>query len=94
MRIDLQIYKINREFVHKWFLEKGNGDISRSISILAIVTGCPCIVIAYWLGEITNWPSDVIYSIQALKQFYGYSEILNTPTNTPSELLFRREEVL
>lgn len=84
MRVDVDSYKLNKPFVRQWY-EKHKVDYtpSKSIAILAVSTMVPCIVIAYWIGEITNWPPEIICSIERLMLFYGYTEILNKPAGAP-----------
>ena len=84
MRLSIDSYKLNKPFVHQWY-EKHKVDYtpSQSVSILAVSTMVPCIVIAYWIGEITNWPPEIIRSIESLMLFYGYTEILDKPPGAP-----------
>lgn len=83
MTIDLAIYDSNKDFVIGWFNTKGGKDIGRTVSIMASATHVPCIVIAYWLGEHTNWHPDSIISIKSLTDFYGYTDIQNKPPGAP-----------
>lgn len=83
MTIDLEIYSTNKAFVVGWFNTKGGKDIKRTVSQMASATFVPCIVIAYWLGEETNWHPDAIDSIKGLIDFYGYTTIENKPPGAP-----------
>ena len=82
MFVDLNVYKINKLAAQRLFLSKDHGNIDKAISTIAIVTGCPCIVVAYWLGEIAGWET-VEQQIKTLKQFYGYIGIINAPPDCP-----------
>lgn len=83
MTIDLETYSANKKFVIDWFNTKGGKDIKRTIGMMATATFVPCIVIAYWLGEETNWHPDTISSIKSLVDFYGYTNIQNKPLGAP-----------
>ena len=83
MTIDLATYDVNKTFCINWFNTKGGKDIKRSVGQLASMTFVPCIVIAYWLGEATEWHPDAISSIKSLIDFYGYTDIQNKPPNAP-----------
>lgn len=83
MRIDIDTYSANKKFVIDWFHSKGGKDIGRTISVMASATMVPCIVIAYWLGEETNWDKIAIERIQGLIDFYGYTQIDNKPKGSP-----------
>lgn len=80
---DLDTYKVQKPHAQRWFLEKGNGDVDRSISTIAIMTSCPCIVTAYWIGEVNGWSPEVKEAIDRLMDFYGYEKILNIPDSCP-----------
>jgi hypothetical protein len=80
---DLNVYKIQKSHAQRWFLNKGNGDIDKAISALAIITSCPCIVVAYWIGEVAGWPPEVKEAIDRFKKFYHYEKILNIPDSCP-----------
>lgn len=83
MTLDLSLYEANKAFVQSWYTGKSNRDIKTAISMMSIATCVPAIVIAYWLGEITSWNDDIIHAISRLKDFYGYTEILNKPPGAP-----------
>lgn len=80
---DLDTYKIQKAHAQRWFLNKGDGDINRSISNLAIMTSCPCIVVTYWIGEVAGWPLEIKEAIDCLMKFYHYEKILNIPDSCP-----------
>lgn len=84
MQVNIDSYKLNKAFVSKWY-EKNKRDYSPSqaVSILSVSTMVPCIVIAYWIGEITGWPQEILHTIEVLMKFYGYTEILNKPEGAP-----------
>jgi len=79
MVVDLDKYRINRRFIHEWFIDNAEGDVNAAISILAQATMCPCIVVAYFLGEVTGWTPELARHIETLRKFYGYTEIRNKP---------------
>jgi hypothetical protein len=82
MTIDIDLYKANKTFVISWFY--GNGqDVKRTISMMSLALFVPCIVVAYWVGEETNWHPDAVSSIENLTAFYGYTEIKNKPPGAP-----------
>lgn len=83
MKIDLETYKISKQPVISLFLRKNEWTISRAVAELACTSNVPCIVIAYWIGEVTNWPNEIVEKIQILNKFYGYTDILNKPENCP-----------
>jgi len=81
--IDLATFDVNKAFCINWFNTKGGKDIKRSVGALASMTFVPCIVIAYWIGEETNWHPDALNSIRSLIDFYGYTNIENKPPGAP-----------
>lgn len=88
MVIDIGKYKINKKYIQDWyFRNKDDKDIGRMIATLACATMCPCIVVAFWVGEASNWRPETIVCIQRLIKFYGYTGVLNKPESSPKEVL-------
>lgn len=81
--MDISKYEINKEFVVRKYNERKTNDLVRVIAELACATMCPCIAVAYWIGEAANWPPEVVKHIQDLKNFYSYTEIYGKPPNSP-----------
>lgn len=84
MIVDIDKYRIQKDFVRQKYLDAvGQYGMSYMISSLAVSTMCPAIVIAYWVGEITNWDPEAVKSIENLIKFYGYTEVFNIPEGAP-----------
>lgn len=84
MILDINKYIINKKFIQDMYLNAGAGThLGTLISSLACCTMCPCIVVAYWVGEVSNWHPDTVNSIKTLMKFYGYTNILNKPDGAP-----------
>ena len=83
MVIDLKTFENHKKFVISWFHTKGGDDVGRTIAIMAGSMFIPAIVIAYWLGEETNWNEDSVTSVKRLISFYRYTKIYNKPENSP-----------
>jgi hypothetical protein len=83
MTEDCNKYLLNKEFIQKWYREHGNNDPRKVVSVMATATMVPCIVVAYWIGEITGWPQEIHDAIDSLTKFYGYTEVKNKPENYP-----------
>jgi len=43
----------------------------------------PCIIIAYWCGEVSGYPDYLKKSVDSLMKFYGYAEVKNKPEGCP-----------
>ena len=74
---DLSRYSPERkEFVQKWYrTNKGNTGANEAIAIMAIASGCPCIVVAHWIAEIEGTTDEVKRIISIITKFYDYTEI-------------------
>lgn len=83
MTVDIELYTASKHKVILWFNTKGGKEIQRTISMMASAYHIPAIVIAYWLGEETNWHPDTIKAVQRLTDFYGYSDIKGKPPGAP-----------
>ena len=81
---DLNKYNAERKkFVQDWVKRNGHIDITESVAIMAIASACPCIVVAYWIGEMFNWPDSVKKNVDSLMKFYRYSGVKNKPEGCP-----------
>lgn len=72
LRLSVQAIFLSRE-------EEGRKrilDISDALSV-------PCIVIAFWCGEVSDWAPHLKHSVDVLMAFYGYKEIQNKPEGCP-----------
>lgn len=86
MILDMNVYKSNKEFVQRKYLDysRRGDEVSFIISMLAAVPPyTPCIIISVWIGEVCNWHPDVIQCMRSLKKYYGYENIINLPPGTP-----------
>ena len=79
MRVDMDMYKRSKPFAQEWYTNFGKDNPGMSISLLAFMTGCPCIVIAHWIAEVEGYPDWIVKKIDILMKFYGYQEIANLP---------------
>ena len=81
---DLAKFEGRKVTVQKWYQDIGKErGISYSVGAASDFTGCPCIVVAYWIGEMENWSEESLKNIKGLMDFYRYTEILNKPTGAP-----------
>jgi hypothetical protein len=82
--VDLEKYIVNRPIVQNWYLHNNKmyKDIE-AVAIMAVSTGCPCICVAYWIGEINGWSPAILDNIGSITKFYGYVKILGRPANSP-----------
>ena len=85
MKINIDDYKNSKAFIQDWYLKNGEGKIRQTVSIMGPSTMVPCLVVAYWLGEITNWDNEALEAIEALTKFYGYTEIIGIPDSYPAK---------
>lgn len=86
MIMDVNKYINNRAFVHQWYEKnKESIKIQKAISTLACSTGVPCICLAFWLGEVTDWPEEILNSIEKLRGFYGYTDVIGKPASYPGK---------
>jgi len=81
---DIAKYESSKQFIKNLYdRNKDREDIKTMISLYACASHVPCIAVAYWIGEFSNWHPDVISNIKTLIESYGYEEILNKPKGSP-----------
>jgi hypothetical protein len=86
VRIDCKAYEVNKKFIIAWYDNWGHKKPEDSIASMAVATGTPCVVCAFWIGEYTGWPQWSLDSIERLIKFYGYDQILNMPEGCPIKI--------
>lgn len=84
MEHDLNTYAVNKEFAQQWYNQRLDWDVREAISLLSATTQCPCIAIAFYIGESTGFIDPLLLSnIDNLIAIYGYTKIKNQPSNSP-----------
>lgn len=83
MKIDIGTYEASKYIVVNYVQGKGKSDPAYAIGMAASISYVPAIVCAYWIGEATGWPEAVVKSLISIRDFYGYTEILNKPPGSP-----------
>lgn len=83
MYIDLETYSASKRAVITWLSTRNREDLLSDISMASTFTFCPCIVVAYYAGEAFGFTEGLKKYIENLKDFYGYTEILNKPEGSP-----------
>lgn len=83
MYVDLDAYAASKKAIVNWLSTRNQKDLISNLSMVAAITHCPCIVAAYFAGEAFGWNEDLIKYVKMLTAFYGYTEILNKPKDSP-----------
>lgn len=77
MKVDLNKYIVNKKFVQSFYRQKKSlYDVGSTVGLLATSTGCPCVVVAFYLGEDIGFTEELVAIIGRLVKFYGYTEII------------------
>jgi hypothetical protein len=83
MYIDVGAYTASKKTIINWLSTRDRKELRNDMSMIAVITSCPCIVVAYYTGEAFGWPEEVVAYIKRLIDFYGYDEIANKPEGSP-----------
>jgi hypothetical protein len=83
MRIDLNKYSVNREFIQKEYAKDKTKDITRVISSVGAGIHCPLIALCFYLAESEGFTPQLTKMINSLVKFYGYAQISGQPANSP-----------
>lgn len=83
MEHDLNTYIVNKEFAQQWYGQRLDWDVREAISLLSATTQCPCIAIAFYIGESIGFTPLLMSNIDSLIKIYGYTKIKNQPFNSP-----------
>lgn len=84
MHVDIEKYAANKYYAIEWYENRSGRDVISTVTAVAAITAVPCIAIAFWLGEHTQWKDPQCEkSIRVLIDFYGYTVIENKPLGSP-----------
>ena len=87
MKINLNHYIVGKVFIQEWFLRKAKDEPGYAVSLLAVSTHTPAVVVAFFISEVDNWSPETIKIIDDLTKFYGYKEIIGVPEGYPGKKL-------
>jgi len=80
VRIDLNLYGVNKEPARKWFFDN-DLTVNEAASRMAIFTGAPIIICLVWLYEFNGHNEELLDKMRGIIKFYGYTEISNMPAD-------------
>jgi hypothetical protein len=81
--IDIDVYKVNKDFIIRYARNQGKENPRAAIAMLAQTLMVPAIAVAYWIAEEYGYPEDIMKTVDGLVRFYGYTEIRNKPSGSP-----------
>jgi hypothetical protein len=85
MVVDLDRYTVNKRDIHLYY--ERNKDRTKVRDMVSILSApppfVPCIVVAFYLGEVSGWPPEILECIQNLAKYYHILEIKNKPPGYP-----------
>lgn len=81
--MNLNHYANARRETQEWFLRQDGRNVVECVSMIACSTHIPAIVCAFWIGEVSGWPQQILDNIETLYETYSYVEILGIPESYP-----------
>lgn len=83
--MNLNDYAHLKNDVQKMFLVQNGTDIVRNYTMVGVCCEIPVIVCAFFVGEMLNWPKELVNNIEQLIQDYSYKNIKGIPDSYPKE---------
>ena len=81
--MNINDYSYSKKEVQESFLKQKNVDIVYSYTLISVSIHVPTIVCAFFVGEITDWPKELLDNIEVLIKTYGYTNLLGIPDSYP-----------
>lgn len=81
--MNLNHYITAKAEIQEWYLRQRGRSGPECISIIASSTHVPAIVCAFFIGEISGWPEDVLDNIETLYKTYSYVGVVGIPESYP-----------
>lgn len=85
MVLDCNKYRLSFKDIQYYSKNKKDKELIDSISMIAIATNVPIIIVCYYIGELYGFDSILKSMIQRLRKFYHVKQVLNS-TIDDSEL--------
>lgn len=85
MKINVNDYILSKRAIQQFYLKFGNNDPVGTVAVAATSTMVPCIVTAFYIGEVSGWTEKLLAHINMLIKFYGYTKIEGMPESYPGE---------
>lgn len=80
MKMDLNKYLINKSFIQNFYRKnKEIYTLGYTISLCGASTGCPCIALAFYLGEDIGFTQEILDTISRFAKNYEYTEFVGAP---------------
>lgn len=83
MKIDLNIYTVNRKFMRDWIARNPHHELVSGISLIAPSIHCPNLVLTFYAAEIVGFTPELVKSIEGLIHDYHVTEISNQLPGSP-----------
>jgi len=71
--MNLNHYITAKKEIQSWFLRQENMKPVYCISLISATSHVPAIVCAFWIGEVADWPEEVLKNIESLIRDYNYT---------------------
>lgn len=81
--VNLNDYIHLKKDIQKMFLVQGGTDIVRNYTMVGVCCHVPVIVCAFFVGEMLNWPPQLLINIDQLINDYSYKDIVGIPDSYP-----------
>lgn len=83
MKLDLNLYVINKAFIWQFYENQGRKDVSDAVSIIAATTHCPVLACLFYMAEHLGYTPEICKKIESLIKFYDYKEIAGQSADSP-----------
>lgn len=74
--LEKEKYNLQREYIRNWITTKPDNDIREDISMIAIVTYCPIIVVMEFVMEIKGFTPELMAIQERLMKFYHIDKVV------------------
>jgi hypothetical protein len=85
--MNLNDYSHLKKDIQKMFLVQNGTDIVRNYTMVGVCCHVPVIVCAFFIGEMLNWPQELLVNIEQLRTDYSYNTIEGIPEGYPGDKL-------
>jgi hypothetical protein len=82
--VNINDYIYAKKDIQELCLKQNSKDIVYNYTLVSASIHVPTIVCAFFVGEVLNWPKELVDNIEVLTKTYGYN-LIGIPESFPKE---------
>lgn len=83
--MNINNYLGSKKDIQNIFFQQRGGTVIHNISMISVCYHVPVIACLFFVGEVLDWPQEVLDNIDFIIKDYDYKNIIGIPESYPGE---------